>query len=157
MEGCVPHGTWPRSVRELGRQNSPASFIDAVVFQACCTPTIHSPREEHSRGAHLETALRHLVELYSCTPNANQNYTLCGIYTSTRERNVSPPVGGGGLFQSWVFALFSPLNLGSVCPFLPAPVFNWCCQKGHQANVFSIFGKGSCGLQLLPDSIFVLA
>lgn len=44
-----------------------------------------------------------------------------------------------------------------MCPFLHAPVFNWCCQQGHQANVFSVFGKRSYGLSLLPDSIFVLA
>lgn len=116
MERCAHYGTWPRNLCELGRQNSTASFVNMVVFQAHCTPTIHSPPEEHSCGAHLEVTLHHLVDICSYTPNANQNYTLCGIYISTRERNISLPVGGG-LFQSCIFALFSPLNLGSACPF----------------------------------------
>lgn len=42
-------------------------------------------------------------------------------------------------------------------PPLHASVFNGCCQKGYQANVFSVFGNGSYELRLLPDSILVWA
>lgn len=55
------------------------------------------------------------------------------------------------------FCLIFSSKACSVCLSLHAAAFNWCCQKGYPENVFNVFGKGSYGLGLVPDSIFVLA
>ena len=72
------------------------------------------------------------------------------------EEHIGLPAGRGP-FQLCMSALLSPLQLSSAHWFPHAPVFNWCCQKGYPANVLNVFGKGSYGLRLLPDSIFALA
>lgn len=72
------------------------------------------------------------------------------IYRS-RRKEISVPA----LVINFCMTFFPHTFL--MCLLLHASVFNLCCQKGSSANVFNVFGKGSYGLRLLPDLIFVLA
>lgn len=81
--------------------------------------------------------------------------THCGIWISRREKNISLPVWEAISIMHFCMTFSSKPR--SAWPFLRASLFNWCCQKGYQANVFNVFGERSYGLRPLPDSIFVLA
>ena len=90
--------------------------------------------------------MQHSAILLNDIPHSkrkSKSHTPWDLYFQ-REGNISLPVWGG-LFQSCIFALLSPLKLSSVRSFLHAPVFNFymplCCQKGYQANVFNVWGR----------------
>lgn len=74
---------------------------------------------------------------------------------SEREAEVFPFRGSSSSHASRHDVLFLPPSFTP--PSLHASVFNGCCQKGYQANMFSVFGNGSYELRLLPDSILVWA
>lgn len=100
-----------------------------------------------------------LGESYHCTPSESK-VALCHSHRLTRGvagesgAEVFPFGVSSSSHASRHDFLFPPC---STHPSLHASVFNGCCQKGYQANMFSVFGNGSYELRLLPDSILVWA
>lgn len=114
------------------------SKINPSLLKDLCQSIIES--SSHSESHHHTPSESQAVLCHSHRPTRGEKSSRFGVSSSS---HASP---------------HDFLSLpSSAHPSLHASVFNGCCQKGYQANMFSVFGNGSYELRLLPDSILVWA